>query len=214
MCVSGGGAHPNFTTVKRIKMSKPLHILLDPGHGGRDPGAVAGGIREADVNLRIAGRLWSMLEESGHQMTMTRACDKTVPLTRRVETERQYHFDLFVSIHCNASENPAARGMEIWTSPGKTRADAAATSIWNALKKVFGHVTPMRVGVSDGDADKESLFHVLTHTSCPAVLIECGFLTNDADRAFLIDPENQTDIADVIAAGIEDWRKNDAVLTP
>jgi N-acetylmuramoyl-L-alanine amidase len=66
-------------------------------------------------------------------------------------------------------------------------------------------VTPMRADFSDGDPDTEAPFYVLKNTRRPAVLIECGFLSNDADRAFLRDPENQTDIAAVIAAGIDCW---------
>lgn len=191
-----------------IQTTPSMRVLIDPGHGGRDNGAVAGGVKEADLNLRIAGRLWAMLQDAGAEAYMTRTqFNSTVSLRERAEMEHQYPYDLLVSIHCNAFENPAARGMEIWTSPGKTRADAAATAIWHALKKAFGHVTPMRADWSDGDPDKEARLYILTHTFCPAVLIECGFLTNDEDRAFLLDPENQTDIAAVIARGIEEWGK-------
>jgi N-acetylmuramoyl-L-alanine amidase len=146
-----------------------------------------------------------MLEESGHRAAMTRITDRTVPLRERVRMERNGNYDLLVSVHCNAAENPSARGMEIWTSPGQTRADAAATAIFNALQKAFGRALPMRMDLSDGDPDKEARFYMLTHSRCPAVLIELGFLSNTQDREFLTDPENQTDIAAVIAEGIEGW---------
>lgn len=183
-----------------------MKIMIDPGHGGTDPGAVYAALREADLALSIAGILWETLEYAGHEVSMTRTSDQTVPLSRRAELSDQDDFDLFVSIHINAAADEKARGMEVWTSPGKTAADPAASSIFAALKKAFGKVAPMRADFSDGDPDKESRFYVLTHTRCPAVLIECGFLSNEQDRIFLLDPENRTDLAVVIAQGIESWK--------
>lgn len=182
-----------------------MKILIDPGHGGQDPGAVAGDVREADINLAIAGYLMCGLVAVGYQASMTRHADTTVSLSQRVAAERKGKWDLFVSIHANAATHPHARGMEVWTSPGRTRSDCAATEIFDALADRFSGTVPMRRDDTDGDPDREARYYVLTRTRCPAVLVEVGFVTNDQDRAIITDREKQQEIAHAIAKGVIRW---------
>lgn len=183
-------------------------VMVDPGHGGNDPGAVAQGLREADINLAVAHELVRVLESSGILSVMTRIGDRPVSLARRVDMERRVQPDLFVSIHCNAAGSPAANGFEVWTSPGITASDYAAAKIYRAWERAFP-ARRMRPDYSDGFPDREAAFYVLTRTGCPAVLCELGFMTNVEEAAWLSDPDNQRAMARAIAAGIDAWRRRE-----
>lgn len=89
-------------------------VVIDPGHGGHDPGARAGGLREADLVLDIARRLERHLEHQGFEVVLTRRDDHYLPLEARTTLANRVEADLFLSIHANASRNPAARGLETY----------------------------------------------------------------------------------------------------
>jgi N-acetylmuramoyl-L-alanine amidase len=181
-------------------------ILIDPGHGGKDPGAVANGLHEAEINLTVAGFLIIALREAGVTALLTRSRDTDMSLRRRADLERALRPVLFVSLHCNAAASPAARGIEIFTSPGQTKADAAATAILDSIREAFPSAN-YRTDLADGDPDKEERFFVLTMTLCPAVLLEMGFLTNKADADWLAQRVNQMQMANAIARGILAWKE-------
>jgi len=184
---------------------KPI-VLIDPGHGGEDPGAVAAGVRESDIALDVALRLAQELVDQRCVPILTRYRDITTPLAARVETERLVEPDLFVSVHCNAADNQAASGMEVWTSPGETPADRAATAILEALVAAFPG-RRVRTDWEDGDPDREARFYVLRRTRCPAVLVELEFLTNPEGRAFLTGPGTRPRIAAALAEGVLAWSR-------
>jgi N-acetylmuramoyl-L-alanine amidase len=89
-------------------------IILDPGHGGHDPGAMYGRLREKDITLDVAHKLKSILEEEGYVVLMTRSHDKYVPLEERTAFANGNSADLFVSVHVNSSRNRRARGIETY----------------------------------------------------------------------------------------------------
>lgn len=181
-----------------------MKILIDPGHGGPDPGACANGIRECDYVLGLSRLLMNALRMLGHSAHLTRAADfalgndKGSDLAARCHIEQSWGPDVFISVHCNASTSPAS-GFEVWTSVGETQADQVAENILNAFHNAFP-LRPIRRDMSDGDGDWESNFYVLRNTRCPAVLVECGFLTNTEEAAWLKD--NQTAIATALANGL------------
>jgi N-acetylmuramoyl-L-alanine amidase len=183
-----------------------MKIVIDAGHGGHDPGAVnlSVGVEEKAINLQVAIALYRCLLDAGHSGRMTRTDDRFLVLSERVAIANLHHPDAFVSIHCNAAANKDAFGMEVWTSPGKTRSDALATAIGEALASTFPAV-PMRRDDSDFDLDKEGRLYVLTQTVCPAVLIECGFISNDAEAVRLKDPLTIRNLALAISFGISTW---------
>lgn len=182
-----------------------LTILIDPGHGGTDPGAVAGGVREADINLQVARLLAAALTDQGVSVRFTREGDRAVPLRNRALIEHTLRPDLFVSLHCNGAASEAPRGIEVFTSPGQTAADAAAEQVLQSIRQAFPERT-YRVDMSDGDQDREARFYVLTSTRCPALLLEMGFLTNPEERAWLNSPQTQTHMALAVAAGVLAWK--------
>lgn len=183
-------------------------ILIDPGHGGPDPGACANGLREADITLTAGKLLMALLRQRGHTAYLTRdtdtalAHDKAGDLEERCEMERKLRPALTVSLHCNAAENGAAKGFEVWTSPGQTRSDQAAELIVGAFATQFpGRL--IRRDLSDGDADKEAKFRVLTGTHGPAVLVEFGFLTNPVEAQWI--KGELPRICQAMAVGIESF---------
>lgn len=185
-------------------MGKPL-ILIDAGHGGTDSGAIADHLREADINLKIAQIVGNALLLYGFDVAYTRSNDLTLSLSQRVELSRVYRPALFLSFHCNAAENAAANGMEVFTSPGRTESDTVAELIIQELEKTpIGNV--MRVDLSDGDRDKEAKFYVLTQTSCPACLIEFGFMTNKSDLKLLTTEEVYQSFAVAMIDSLSAWR--------
>jgi N-acetylmuramoyl-L-alanine amidase len=180
-----------------------MRIVVDPGHGGHDPGAVnlEAGAQEKDIALRIATALHTSLLWAGHASMMTRDGDRFLALSDRVALARAHRADAFVSIHCNAAVNRAARGLEVWTSPGQTRADDLAERIGEELLAAVLTV-PLRKDVTDGDLDKEGRLYVLTMTPCPAVLIECGFVSNDDEARWLREEGTARELARAISLGI------------
>ena len=187
-------------------MRRP-HILLDPGHGGRDPGAVTGTAREAAINLAMAQKLGPVLFAEGFDVSYTRYHDQNMPLSTRVAVAGAIRPDLFLSLHCNAADNSKASGVEVWTSPGQTPADDAATYLFSAMKERNPEIE-YRTDYTDGDPDKEARFYVLRKTNCPAVLLEMGFVTNWLDRVNLLKEEFRLRTALAICCGLVDWRKN------
>ncbi|WP_025324514.1 N-acetylmuramoyl-L-alanine amidase family protein [Deferrisoma camini] len=187
-----------------------MRVLIDPGHGGEDPGAVAAGVREADLALDVALRLAQELVDQRCVPILTRYTNVTTPLAARAEIERRVEPDLFVSVHCNAADNQAASGMEVWTSPGETPADRAATAILESLSAAFPD-RRVRADWEDGDPDREARFYVLRKTRAPAVLVEMEFLTNPYGLEFLTRESNRSRMAEAIASGALQWLRQRGV---
>ncbi len=184
---------------------RPL-VVVDPGHGGADPGAVNDrlGLREADLNLELAGLFKGLTERAGFDVILTRDRHVFVSLDERVEKSNLAHPDAFLSFHINAAAAESAHGFEVWTSPGQTPADDLATAIFGAMLKV----SPTgRTDYDDGDPDKEARFFVLRYTSAPAVLIEFGFISNDEEAGKLDDLDNQLNLVTAVLEGLRAWVK-------
>lgn len=160
-----------------------------------DPGACAVGFTEAALTLSIALRLGALLATKGHDVIYTRAGDiDSDGLSFRADNANEVKADAFLSIHCNASKNSDAYGVESYHYPGSPDGQRLAESIQSALAAAA--CTRDR-GVKTAD------FAVLRLTDMPAVLIECGFITSAADRAVLTTPAGQERIASAIVSGIE-----------
>ena len=185
-------------------MKRPL-ILIDPGHGGADPGAVAENATEASINLRVAHQLGPMLFSERFDVHFTRYFDQYPSLADRVAIANALKPDLFLSLHCNSATSPGANGLEVFTSPGQTKSDVAAVYLIDSLAHSFPEST-FRNDYSDGDPDKEENFYVLTETKCPAVLVEMGFISNDKERAWLLNNFTPLKISLALTSGLLAWR--------
>ncbi len=189
-------------------MKNKTRILIDPGHPAKDnPGAIHEGVFEADINLQVAIRLGDKLAAAGFAERYTRKDSLPVELYDRVHIEHLTKPDLFISLHCNSFSSPGVHGLEVFTSVGQTAADQAATCVSKCLQRSFP-ASSFRADLSDGDPDKEAHFYVLDNTRCAAMLVEMGFLSNPAERAWLTDPETQDAIAEAICIALIEWRDN------
>jgi len=172
-------------------------VAIDPGHGGRDPGAVGiGGLQEAGIVLDIGLQVAQLLEEQGVRVILTRQTDREIDLEPRVQDANRARANLFVSIHANAIslDRPDVNGIETYYY-----SDAGAR-----LARVI-HNAVVRLTGSRDRRVRFARFYVLRNTSMPAVLLETGFVTGSEDAARLNDPEFRTRMAEAIAAGILEY---------
>lgn len=181
-------------------MSKKI-ICVDPGHGGKDPGAVNGSKHESIAALAIARKVGAMLESKGYEVVYTRTTDKHITLAERCAISNNKGANAFISIHLNASTNRNAHGIETWhyyKVGDKTK--ELANNIQNALIESTS-------ATNRGVKTTETLY-VLKHTIAPAVLVECGFISNHEESELLFDDDYQNKIANAIVTGIENTFTN------
>ncbi len=157
-----------------------MKIVIDAGHGGDKAGAGGWYSDEKTINLRTALVLYGFLRGYGHDVRLTRSRDIDVSLHGRVKLSNEFNADLFLSLHCNGSENPRYSGIECYTSIGETESDQWAGKFQSALLARF----PERKDFA-GKGTSEENFYVLRKTKSPAVLIEMEFITNQAGEEFL-----------------------------
>ncbi|NMF58911.1 N-acetylmuramoyl-L-alanine amidase family protein [Pseudanabaena yagii] len=175
-------------------------ILVDAGHGGRDPGAVANGVREKDIVLPISLILGQSLQSMGFTVYYTRTNDVEIDLEPRVALAERVNADVFVSIHANSlsSLNSAVNGVETFHARGSTVGRELASYVQSQIIA--------STGANDRKA-KAAGFYLLTRTSMPAILVETGFVTNPREAANLSDPNYQKLMAEAIAKGIDQFMR-------
>jgi len=171
-------------------------VVLDPGHGGKDPGAVRAGIVEKDIALSIARVVKGQLAALGHKVIMTRNDDTFLSPKQRTDIANAQPADLFVSIHCNSTLSlvTTATGVETLYYPENTKAFVAATLI---QREVVGATHAF----SRGSKPRTNVW-VVKHTRMPSVLIECGFVSNPSDAGVLNMPEYRRTMGQAITSGI------------
>lgn len=171
-----------------------MRILLDPGHGGRDSGAVIGNIKEADLNWAICEHILGAAPYT-EQVIFTRsfATPGKVTLKDRISTIKLVNPDCFISIHCNSAPSPQAKGYEIWAYK---LPNLLASKIFTSLKNQ-SYLPPREI--------KQGNFYVLKCSKVPACLIEVGFMSNQYDLSYLRNSTVQTRIGSLIWEGIKEW---------
>ena len=183
-----------------------MKICIDPGHGGKKPGAVyqytdGRMVKESDINLRYSRIIHRQLLEAGHEVITTRGEDDHVTLRDRVEISNENNCDQFISIHCNSSLNRAAQGAEVihfeGSRLGTLWADRIRTGIEEEMIRCLLDRKPMRRLKSRGD------LKVLRSTRCPAVLVELDFLSSEVGRRILHSKFYMQAIPRVIAKSLE-----------
>lgn len=183
-----------------------MRIFLDPGHGGKDPGAVGPtGLRESLVALDVCRAAERLLVAGVHTVNLSRDDDATfLDLDERARLANVWRADLLISVHCNAAVNRSARGIEVWTTRGQTAADPLADHLLFALGRAMPS-EPIRRDMLDGDPDKEKDYAVLRLTRAPAVLVELGFISHPETEAAMRSPSWISAAAGALAAGIHSW---------
>lgn len=170
-------------------------VMIDPGHGGHDPGAgekTLSRVPEKTIVLDVGNKVAELLQSRGAKVICTRRTDTFLSLDDRANAAERYRVDLFISIHANASSKPHVSGAEvhIYTSPSSATV-SAAQSMLSSLQ---------RAGIECRGIPRSN-FHVLREHSRPAMLIECGFMTNAVDARNLNSPAYRDRLAAAIADG-------------
>ena len=184
----------NFNNNQITKISSTPSIVIDPGHGGTDAGAIGGGINEKDITLDVAKRIEKLLTQKGYKVKMTRTDDSYVSLQERVDISEAFEPDIFVSIHVNSSVRPEISGVEThyYHQESMALAQTVHSSFASAIQ------SPNR-GLF------KSKFYVINHTTSPAILVEIGFISNSTERSQLVGETRKQTTAKSIADGIQKY---------
>jgi len=184
----------------RLASDKQITIVIDPGHGGRDPGKIGiNNALEKDINLSIALKLRDLLEENGIKVIMTREEDiglydendsnkKRADLQKRVEIINSSGALFAVSIHQNSFTQESSRGAQVFYHNESREGKRLAEMIQAQLKET----------IADGNhrqAKANNTYYMLSKTTCPLVIVECGFLSNRREAELLLDEEYQAKMA-------------------
>lgn len=186
-----------------MPVSKKI-IVIDAGHGGGDPGMVSGKVLEKDINLSITKKLQTYLEEGGATVLVTRLDDssladsKSGDMNRRKLTANTSKADIFVSIHQNSYTSASVRGAQVFYFNESDNSKKLAACIQKQLKDFVDPSNKFQ-------PKPNSNYYVLRQTAMPAVIVECGFLSNGAERKKLTQEEYQEKIAWAVYAGIVDY---------
>ena len=191
-------------------LEEKVCIVIDPGHGGADPGKVGTqGVKEKDINLEIGKRLKSYLEAEGIEVIMTRETDedlapdgsdnpKVADLHRRCEIIDETKPVMVVSIHQNSYTDSSVRGAQVFYYHQSESGKAIAEVLQECLIEELDHE-------NGREAKANESYYMLKKTSAPTVIVECGFLSNPEEEAKLQQEQYQDSVALAICAGIKKY---------
>lgn len=203
------GADRRSLEVQIWTVDNPLEgriIVLDPGHGGADPGATGpGGLREKDVNLDVAWKTARLLREEGVEVVMTRTGDVRLGATAGQDLEARSRIanssgaDLFISLHCNASLSRTSNGTSVYyhAHPVNSAQNAKlARAVQDSLVRALGRKNLGAVSCN---------FYVLKYTDMPGVLVETAFLSNPEEERLLGQDWFRAQVAAAVVEGIRNY---------
>jgi N-acetylmuramoyl-L-alanine amidase len=196
-----------FSTAQAKRASQDsgsvITVVIDAGHGGHDRGGIPGQqVAEKDMTLDVAQRLRRVLAASGYRVVMTRDSDVSVSLAGRVAIANSYPNALFVCIHFNSAKRMGAGGIETYFYSRDSLPLASAIHYF-----VAGGAPSSNRGV------RRRGYYVLRKTNIPAVLVECGFLTNPTEAAYAQTVSYRQKLAEEIAAGVRGRNSVTSALT-
>ncbi len=185
-------------------------IVLDAGHGGIDGGATgADGTVEKELNLKISQRIAALLRVMGYTVVETRTEDRSLAdadakkgrvkqsdLTNRLKVSKEYPDSIFVSIHMNTYPSVACEGLQVWYSENNAQSAEFAKEVQLGVKTLLQPQNNRKIKAAT------SSIYLLRHAENPAILIECGFISNPAECEKLTSDDYQKQLALAIAASI------------
>ena len=184
----------NVSSARTQNYNDPTIVVIDAGHGGHDRGGISGQrVAEKNVTLDVAQRLKALLSAQGYRVVMTRDSDVFIPLGMRVAIANSYPNAIFVCIHFNAARRWGANGIETYFYSRDSLPLASAIHYY-----VAGGAPTSNRGV------RRRGYYVLRNTRIPAVLVECGFLTNPTEARYALNDSYRQQLADEIARGIRE----------
>jgi N-acetylmuramoyl-L-alanine amidase len=197
-----------------LRSLSPLTVVIDAGHGGSDNGTIAGDAKEKDINLALALKVKELAPEYHMNVVLTRQSDelaggksdKRASLEYCVDLAKKNKADVFVALHVdNAGGGQPRTGFSVYVSPENAHYAESAklgSALLDAVKPSYT--------VDENLRQRNEGVYVLRHTAMPAVLMECGFIDNPTDLAFIRDPQNQAVIARDILQGIRNYQQTAA----
>lgn len=185
-----------------VSMSNTV-IVLDPGHGGKDPGAIAGSLYEKTIVLDVAKRTEAYLRSKyDYQVRLTRATDVYLTLDQRVQAAKNLRGNLFVSLHANAAGTTAAKGVETFYSSSSAHTAKSRVLATNIQANLMGKVSGMtNRGV------KTANYYVIRYNTMPSALVELGFISSPQDIVHLRSDASRQRMAEGVAEGIAQYVK-------
>lgn len=183
-------------------------VILDPGHGGADPGVVGiNDVLEKDINLEISLQVYDILTELGYEVLLTRSEDsgmdatgemsKVEDLAARVSLINETKPELAVSIHQNSYSDESVNGAQVFYYTGSEEGEMAAQILQEALWEM-NEDSMRQIKAND-------TYYLLNKTEVPTIIVECGFLSNVEEAQKLSEEEYQAMIAEAIASGIIEY---------
>ncbi len=205
---------------KSVSVHRVATIMIDPGHGGSDHGAIGTLHREKDLVLRISQKLRDALQRRGYRVVMVRAGDSKLELSQRTDACVRQRPDLFLSVHCNAAAARTARGIETFvltpagapsTSDQQGKPQTEPGNRFDRQNMRLGYSIQQQLVRRTGAEDRgvrHARFYVLRNITCPGVLIETGFISNYAEQVRLGRDDYQSILAEAIADGVARYHRD------
>jgi len=200
-----GYVHKSY--LKLLNQSaKPLQnrvIILDPGHGGKDPGTVKGSVSEKSITLKVSTQVKQLLENAGAKVYMTRTGDTYPSLQDRVDFTQANYGEIFVSVHVNSAANSSAQGTETYyaiSTGDMYQEDIDLATFVN--NQIVNNLNMKNRGV------KQEQYYVIRNMVIPSILVELGFLTNTEDHNKMTNDQYVNLFAESIYNGILQYYKN------
>jgi N-acetylmuramoyl-L-alanine amidase len=181
------------TTRANAQLNRYTTVVIDAGHGGHDRGGIPGQrVAESTMTLDVARRLKRTLDQAGYRTVMTRSSDVFVSLPQRVAIANSHRDAIFVAIHFNSAGRSGANGIETYFYSSESSPLAASI-----------HRFVLAGAPSENRGIRRRGYFVLRRTTIPAVLVECGFLTNPTEASLAQTSAYRQKLADRIARGIQ-----------
>ena len=192
------------TSSQNIKINTNINLIIDPGHGGEDGGAIANGVIEKDLNLEISKKLRDFFLLTGINTHMTRTEDvllykdgqenrkKQHDISNRIQFVNSYENPVLISIHQNKFEIPKYKGLQVYYSKNHPLGENLAKIIQNNSKNHLAPENKREIKAAD------SKIRLLNSLDVPAVLVECGFISNQQEALNLSDQSYQNKLAFIL----------------
>lgn len=194
------------------KSNECFIVAIDPGHGGNDPGKIVGDIYEKDINLDIAMKLKDELEKSGIKVVITRESDsglysetdtnkKIADMKNRCKYIDESGANILISIHQNSYSSKNVKGAQVFFYENSKEGEKLAKIIQSEITSRVDNENTRQHKSNDS-------YYILLNVEMPAVIVECGFLTNPSECKKLLDEEYQESIAKAIKEGVIIYMNN------
>ncbi|WP_214781607.1 N-acetylmuramoyl-L-alanine amidase [Exiguobacterium sp. S3] len=187
-----------FVMTSKPSTSTGTVIVLDPGHGGKDPGAVNGSFYEKTIVLDVTKRVEAYLRSKyDYNVRLTRSTDVYLTLDQRVAAAKSLRGDLFVSMHVNAAGSSSAKGVETFYSSRSAHSARSRVLASNIQSNLAGKMS----GMSNRGL-KTANYYVITYNTMPSALVELGFISSPTDLTYLRSNTSRQQMAEGVAEGI------------